>query len=484
MANHAKAIINDDVLREADRIFCESRLINFVRQAWSVVENGTPLKEGWHMEAICDHLEAVHYGEINRLLINIPPGTMKSTLVNVFFPAWEWARGYKHYKYLTAAHEQSLSIRDNLKMRKLIESDWFQDLWGIRFRADQNQKTYFENVDGGFRQATAVGSMTGKRGHRVIWDDPQSVEGSHSDKSRETAIRVFRETLPSRLIDPVDSAIIIVMQRLHEHDVSGEILEGDYEYVHLCLPMEYEPDRKCKTIIGFEDPRTEEGELLFPERFPREVVERDKKAMGSYAVAGQLQQRPAPKGGGIFREAWWRYYKVLPKMRYRVIYGDTANKTGKENDYTVFQCWGMGIDNNLYLIDLIRGKWEAPELLVRAKTFWNKHRHGDGFTGALRSFKIEDKASGTGLIQTLKKEHGVPVEGIQRDTDKVTRAYDVVPQVEAGFVYLPEDAIFLSDLISELSQFPNASHDDQVDPLMDAISDNLVNGIIDYSKLV
>jgi len=224
-----------------ERELYKNSLVEFVQGAWHVLEPETPYVHGWHVEAVCEHLEAVHYGKINRLLINIPPGAMKSTLVSVFFPAWEWgARGKPSNKYINGAHESSLSVRDTLKMRRLVQSEWFQTLYpDIEMTKDQNQKTYFENTVTGFRQATAVTSMTGKRGDRIIWDDPHSVEDAHSPANLSTAIRVLKETLPTRLTNPINSAIIIVMQRLNEEDVSGYILKNDLGYTHLCLPMEY-----------------------------------------------------------------------------------------------------------------------------------------------------------------------------------------------------------------------------------------------------
>lgn len=457
---------------EVEREACRRSLATFVREAWAVLEPGQKYIHGWHVDAICEHLEAITAGELTRLLINIPPGTMKSTLVSVFWPAWEWGpRDMSHVRFIGASHEQGLAIRDTRKMRRLITSDWFQARWPLKLTGDQNEKMFYENEATGFRQACAVKSMTGRRGDRVAWDDPHSVEAALSQAERETALRVFQETLPTRLNNPDSSAIVIVMQRLHEADVSGFILEGDYGYEHLCLPMEFEVDRSCVTSIGFQDPRKEEGELLFPERFPREVVERDKKVMGALAVAGQFQQRPAPRGGGVFKDEWWQYYSVLPTIKWRGVWADTAQKAKESSDYSVFQCWGESDSGKAVLIDQVRGKWEAPELLAQARAFWAKHKAVSGM-GNLRSFRIEDKVSGTGLIQTLKRE-GVPVQGIPRNAgrDKVTRAMDAAPSVEAGQVMLPRAAPWLSDFLAEASAFPTGSHDDQVDPMCDAVAD-------------
>lgn len=448
-------------------------LAYFVRRAWKSLEPAQPYSHGWHIDALCEHLQAVSAGQITRLLINIPPGTMKSMMVGVMWPAWEWgAMGRKSMRIIGASHEAKLATRDNLHMRRLVASPWYQSLWPTVLTTDQNEKTFFQNMDMGWRQSCAVTSMTGRRGDRVIWDDPHSVEDAYSPAALETATRVFRETLPTRLNNPDSSAIIIVMQRLAEDDVSGVILGGDFGYEHLMLPMEYEPGRKCATSIGFTDPRKEDGELLFPARFSRETVDRDKKIMGAHAVAGQFQQRPNPLGGGIFRDEWWRYYRATPPLEYRTIYADTAQKTKEANDYSVFQCWGKSTMGQAVLIDQIRGKWEAPELLAQARAFYAKHKAAPS-TGKLRAMKVEDKASGTGLIQTLKRE-GVPVIAIQRNTDKVTRAMDVLPMIESGNVLLPEDAPWLSEYLAEASGFPTGAHDDQLDPTMDAIGDMLM----------
>ena len=464
---------HDIDIKAAERELCRRSFSHFIRRAWKHIIPDRYI-HNWHVDAIAEHFEAVADGQITRLLVNVPPGTSKSTITGIMYPAWLWGpKGQPEHKFIGAAHEQGLAVRDSRMMRELVTSEWFQSLWPLKLAGDQNEKLFFENEKRGFRQACAVASMTGRRAHTIAWDDALNPEKAHSDTHRETAIRILRETLPTRLSDPEKSAIIIVMQRLHENDPSGYLLSYDSGYEHLCLPMEFDPSRRCITSLGWQDPRTEEGELLFPGRFPREVVDRDKTAMGEYATAGQFQQLPSPLGGGIFKDEWWQYYTVLPKIKYRMIYADTAQKTKEQNDFSVFQCWGKGDDGRIYLLDMVRGKWEAPELLVTAKAFWDKHKAEPRTMGILRQFKPEDKSSGTGLIQQLAK-HRVPVVGIQRGTDKVTRSMDVVPQIQAGNVMLPESAPWLSDLLSEATGFPNATHDDILDPLMDAITDMLI----------
>lgn len=476
-------ILTNHDLIEIEKELCKRSLSEFVRRAWHVLEPANPYIHGWHVDAVCEHLEAITRGDLNRLLINIPPGTMKSTLVSVFWPAWEWGpMSMPAMRIISSSHSESLAVRDTLKMRRLVASDWFQERWPVRMTSDQNQKTYYENTSTGFRQASAVNSLTGKRGDRVIWDDPHNVKNANSEKEREAALETFSGTLPTRVNSPEKSAIIIVMQRLHENDVSGYILSHDLPYEHLMLPMEYDPSRACTTSIGFTDPRTYEGELLFPGRFPRHVVERDKAQMtmqfGSYHVAGQFQQSPTPRGGGIIKTHWFQYYDGIPRIKYRVIYADTAQKTKTHNDYTVFECWGYGEDGRIYLLDLIRGKYEAPELQRIAESFWIKQKNMNQIgIGTLRCMAIEDKSSGTGLIQNLKadKKLKIPVKEIPRSVDKVERGENAAPMIENGYVVLPRHAEWLPEFLQETEKFPNGAHDDQVDPMLDAIQDMLLS---------
>lgn len=458
-------ILDQATIDAAERELCKRSFAAFARRAWPILEPATPLKWGWALDAICDHLEAVTRGDIRRLLMNVPPGSMKSLLTGVLWPAWEWGpRGMPDKRFIGTAHKQDLAVRDSMKCRRLIQSEWYQRLWPVALTSDQNAKTKFENAATGFREAMAFTSMTGARGDRVILDDPHSVDDANSVALLAAGVKTFREALPSR-VNNDQSAIVIVMQRLHEKDVSAEAVALGYD--HLCIPMRFEAKR-APTSIGWIDPRATPGELMFPDRFPEAQVVELETSLGSYAAAGQLQQRPAPMGGGIFKDDWWQIVDMAPACEWRAIYGDTAQKTGQQNDYSVFQCWGRTRHGQAIKLDQIRGKWEAPELLTQARAFWNKHKAMDN--GPLRAMKIEDKVSGTGLIQTLKRE-GVPILPIQRDRDKVTRAYDAAPMIESGNVLLLKNDLSLSDFLAEASAFPNGANDDQIDPMMDAIAD-------------
>jgi predicted phage terminase large subunit-like protein len=455
------AALEEAMIDDEERELCALSLGTFARLAWPMLEPATPLKWGWALDAICDHLEAVTRGDIKRLLMNVPPGSMKSLLTGVIWPAWEWGpRGKPELRFLGTAHKQDLAVRDNLKCRRLIKSAWYQHLWPVTITGDQDAKTKFENDKTGFREAMAFTSLTGSRGDRVILDDPHSVDDANSQTKLAGDIVTFREAVPSR-VNNDDSAIIIVMQRLHESDVSSVALELGYE--HLCIPMRFEEDRRCTTSIGWADPRTIEGDLMFPERFPeRQVVELE-TSLGSYAAAGQLQQRPAPLGGGIFKTGWWQYYRAeaLPQVK-RIIHSwDTAFKTKASNDYSVRTIWAE-CERGYYLLDVWKQKVEFPELKRMVLSFPDQHKP--------HAILVEDKASGQSLIQELRRETMLPIVPIKVDTDKVARAFAVTPVIESGRVFLPEGAPWLADYIASLATFPNGAHDDDVDSTTQALA--------------
>lgn len=441
-------------------------LSSFTKAAWHVLEPGQPYKHGWHLDAISDHLEAVTRGQITRLLINIPPGTMKSLSVGVMWPAWEWGpRGLPHMRYLGTSHSQPLAIRDNLKMRRLVSSRWYQERWPIELMADQNAKTKFENTSTGFREAMAFVSLTGSRGDRVLIDDPLSVDNANSDAEREGVNDTFRESVPTRLNNPDVSAIIAVMQRLHENDMSGLIMANDFGYEHLMLPMEFEPERRCRTSIGFVDPRRHDGELLFPERFPREVVERDKKVMGAYATAGQFQQRPAPREGGLFKAAWLKpcLMKDLPRRETLTVYGGSDYAvTANGGDYTVHGVAGLDAQGGLWLLDVWR-KQAASDQWIEA------------FCDMVLQWKPQAWAEETGQIKSgvgpfrdrrmRERKAYVVCEAFPTRGDKAIRAQSIRGRMALDGLYVPIDAPWYEQFVSELTTFPAGKNDDQVDML-------------------
>lgn len=498
---------NEEYL-QIEREYCSRKLINFVQRAWPIIEPGTEFINGWAIGAICEHYQAITEGQITRLLVTVPPGTSKSTISQVMFPPWEWGpRAMPHLRIIGASFEITNAMRDNRKTRMIIESEWYQKLWPLKLTTDQNTKGYFENEYRGFRQCCAVDSMTGKRGDRVNWDDPTSVKNAKSPVEIANANFTFSRVLPTRLNNQTTSSISVILQRTAKNDVAALAIERDY--VHLMLPMEFESKRKCYTCIGFEDPRTEENQLLFPELFPRTAVEELKLALGSDGYASQMQQRPNPEGGGIIKSKWFGLWEKLPEMLYREIYADTAMKTGEQHDYSVFQCWGKSKNGNIYLIDQIRGKWEAPELKRQAIAFWIKNVQLDARTyGALRRMCIEDKASGTGLIQSIREEGRIPIFPIKEEDkrttesrnkrqadskqervskDKYTRVYAITPILEAGMVYLEKDAPYLFEFLDECESFTaddTHPHDDQIDPMVYAINGMIAQSVTPWWQQV
>lgn len=460
----------------------EESLADFVIQAWHILEPSTELKWGWAMEAICDHLEAVTRGEIKRLLMNVPPGSMKSLLTNVMWPAWEWGpRHMPSKRFLSTAHKQDLAIRDNLKCRRLITSDWYQSRWPVQITGDQNAKTKFENSATGFREAMAFTSMTGSRGDRVTLDDPLSVDDATSEAALLAAETTFREALPTR-VNNDESAIVVIMQRLHEKDTSGIILAERLPYVHLMLPMRFEPSRRCVTPI-FEDPRKTEGELMFPERFTEAAVNELEKTLGDYATAGQLQQRPSPAGGGILKIdhfQLWPANQDLPVIEYVVQSVDPAFTEKTTGDPTAFTSWGIFSHKGkrgALLLDVWAEHLGYPQLRSKLVEEWHTvYGKTDGRKGKKAdALLIEQKASGQSLIQDLRQAN-LPALPYLPTTDKVSRAHQAAPILELDILWIPESrndpgkpVTWARAFLKELEQFPNAEHDDMVDSFTQSI---------------
>src|SRR6266567_1403359 len=287
-------------------------LIAFVRYFWHVLEPETPFVDGWPLWAMCEHLEAVTFGEIRRLLINVPPGFMKSMLVNVFWPAWEWGpQERRHYRYVAFSYSASLTERDNDKFRTIITSTEYQQLYGpLKTSAEgvglRNKTTIkVMNTHTGWKLASSVGGIgTGERGDRIMIDDPHNVIESESETVREYTTRWFRESISSRFNSLDTGALVIIMQRVHYDDISGVALGPEFDYCHLMIPWNYDPTRAIENSIGWNDPRDVDGEAAWPDRFSDEAMARQKAEIGPYGWAGQFQQSPVPRGEGIFKREW------------------------------------------------------------------------------------------------------------------------------------------------------------------------------------
>lgn len=422
----------------------------FAKAAWKVLEPRAELKWGWALDAICVHLEAVSSGEITKLLMNVPPGCMKSLLTGVMFPAWEWTNPAKRaYRYLGTAHKQPLALRDNLKCRRLIQSRWYQDRWPIQLTTDQNAKTKFENAETGFREAMAFSGMTGSRGDRVLLDDPLSVDDANSEAALLAAELTFTEALPTRLNDPDKSATIVIMQRLHESDTSGLILSRNLGFTHLMLPMRFEPGRRCSTVLGFSDPRKVDGELLFPERFSEKAVAGLERTMGEYATAGQFQQRPTPRGGGMFKTKhvmYWPAKSALPDFQYVVQSYDTAFTDKTANDPTACTVWGVFTHNKkkcVLLLDAWDERLTYPKLRPKILADW-KAVYGQDSKNQMKPGRradavlVEEKGSGISLIQDLRAGNVPALSYNPGKADKFGRASQALPLYEMDLMYVLE----------------------------------------------
>lgn len=390
---------------------------------------------------------------------------MKSLITSVAFPAWGLGKK-PHKKFLCGAYSDDLSTDLSTKTRDIMESQWYRDAFPkTMLRTDQNEKTRFDTTARGYRIAASVGGgrATGFGGDIVIIDDPLNPKKADSKADRFTANKWILRTMKNRLNNKNTGIIILVMHRLHTNDPSGLLLEqGGWE--HIRLPAENDGPPKTfffKRPYVTNDGREvkakiwKSGEVLHPERFPGEFLLDEKK--DSYYYAGQYQQTPVPDGGGMIKLAWIKRFTVAPVFDYIVISGDTASKAEEINDPSVFLVIGVTKTAN-YLIDVVKGRWEYPDLKRTIMSLGNKW-----MPLGLNAILLEDKSSGMALIQDLKRETKLPIIPILPEADKVTRMRAESGQIESGRWYAPESAPWLADYEFEITSFPKVDHDDQVD---------------------
>jgi predicted phage terminase large subunit-like protein len=495
-------------------------LIEFVRYFWHVLEPQTPMVEGWAMESICTHLEAVTFGEINRLLITVPPGFSKSLMTSCFWPLWEQsAMGLAHMRYVCFSYSASLTERDNTRFRDLAMSPEFLELWGDAFTLVKTGETQISNNKTGWKLASSVGGVgTGQRGNRVILDDPHSIKQAESELIRTETTRWFREAMSNRLNDMAADAIVVIMQRSHDEDVAGVIIGGDFDYCVLSIEMELDTSREtfgAPNDIGWIDPRTidednkplspEEcdGVLAWPERFPRSVCEQTKVVIGPFAWAAQYQQSPTSRSGGILKRLWWCLWdgeeaqkyglewndrkgalKEFPHMELIVGSIDTAYGAKQENDYTAMTVFGVWLDQSKNRRAMLMFAW-AKRLPLHGITV-------DAFPGEakvnyearkqdqwgivewvahtckrykIQRLLIEDKTKGRDVSDELRRLYAREnwgVELINPVKDKVSRAHAVVPLLADGSVWAPQTN-WSETVLDQCARFPKAKNDDLTD---------------------
>jgi len=436
----------------------------FIKGAWDTIEPNRFYNDNWHIDAIADHLQAVVNGDIKRLIINIPPRHMKSISVSVALPAWTWTFDPSR-KFLFSSYALMLSIRDSVKCRRLIDSQWYKTHFGDSFSltTDQNQKQRFENNKTGQRIATSVdGALTGEGGDIIVVDDPHNVREAESGTVREGVLDWWDQAMQTRLNDPKNGAFIIIMQRVHENDLTGHILANEYnDWDHLCLPARYEANHPTpvKSTLGFIDPRKKEDELLWSERIDEKTLNNLEKSLGSYGASGQLQQRPMPKGGGILKAEWWTAWdnEKLPDIDYVIQSYDTAFSVKEKSSYSARTTWGVFKQNGLYnaiVIDMWYDRVSYPDLRKIAQQAYEDYEPD--------AVLIEKKASGQSLLQDLRMA-GVPVLEYNPDRDKEARAHASSALLEDGRIFYPSNRKWAKNLIDICATFPTGENDDIVD---------------------
>ena len=499
-----------EALLRADRDKCEKSLIEFVRAGWTSVDN-SPFMENWAIDGLCEHLQAVSDGHIKRLLVNFPPRCSKTLVTSVCWPAWTWAQPQGTFlkgpnvKFLCGSYNHELALQNSNLTRRLILSPWYQARWGSRFgfQPDQNTKHRFDTTKGGSRIANSVtGSLLGIGGDIILIDDPHNTNEVESEAERETVGNWWKEIRSTRLNNPKLSPIVVIMQRLHEEDVTGLILNGPDadEWVHFMVPMEHEVDRHCSTYYSghtWEDPRTEENELMWPERFGPEEVRGLKRDLGPYMASGRLQQSPQPKGGGILKGPWWKLWGdsreevaaraargedvkplLFPPMGFVIASLDTAYTEKEENDYSALTIWGSWEEAVKLDSSMVGKTTRLPRLMLMNawKDRLEVHQLVERVNSTCARFKvdrliIESAAVGISVAQELQRLYGnagyathlLPAKG-----DKVARAYSVQHMLAEGMIYAP-DREWADMVITECANFPKGAHDDLVDSTTQAL---------------
>lgn len=492
-----------DLQTQVEKKLCEDEHLYFTRRFFKP-RMGFKFMVNWHHQYVAWLIDEVIKGNIANLVINVPPGAGKTELTTNLIPRGLALNARSRFLYLSFSQSLVEGVSDTA--RDIVKSKDFQAMWNLQVsNSTDSKKEWKITVDdydvGHIYVASMGGQVTGRRAGTladdgftgcIIIDDPLKPEDAFSKIKRDSANRKILNTVNSRKAKS-DTPIIMIMQRLHVEDPTHFVmtgnLPGDWEQVSIpaliddayintlpehiqkLVPRDVERDEKGRQSYW---PLKESLQSLL--QLEKGGQDKDGATVSRYTFSSQYQQEPKKLGGDLVKAEWFDRYHELPVLKWRAIWADTAQKTKEHNDYSVFLCAGLGHDNRLYIIDVRRGKWEAPELIKEAKAFINKHKESNTKIGKLRYMAIEDKASGTMLIQNISRETTLPIKAIQRDTDKLTRTMDVVFYVEDRRVVLPVSAPWLLNYIEEIEGLKadfTHEHDDQWDPTIDAINDSL-----------
>ena len=443
----------------------------FIERVFMHLYPNTVFLPNWHIELIAARLEAVLDGRIKRLIINVPPRSLKSVMASIAFVAWALGRNPSR-QIICASYALDLAEKLAQDTRSVMQSDWYRNVFGHILEGNRPSVGDFQTIKGGGRYSSSVGAaLTGRGGDIIIIDDPLKPDEALSDAERTRANEWFEHTVSSRLNDKKAGAMVIIMQRLHERDLVGHVLaKGDWETLVLPAIAEHEQTYEYDNVFGHHSKTRYPGDVLHPEREPLEILNQLKVTLGEYNFAGQYQHAPAPMGGGIFKLDWIQYFEPQdkPNKFQQVVQSwDTANKETELADYSVCTTWGIqGSDR--YLLDVIRAKMDFPTLKKAVVEQIQKHRP--------QLVLIEDKASGTQLIQELRSMGHSIVKEFKPQGDKFMRARAQTASFEGGFVKLPRQAIWLDAYVQELLTFPRGRYDDQVDSTVQALAWCAVHG--------
>lgn len=475
---------------------------SFYRRAFLHLHQNRDFALSWYIDAISEFLTGMRMGQFKRGNINISPRFGKTLQCSVAFPMW-WLGDEPWMKIICGSYSAELSYEIHEKCRTIANASWYRKAFpefnishvdDLTDKANtKNTQKQFTTTSGGQRIAVSTfGTVTGKGGDLIIGDDLMNPDEASSEVKRQSTIDWIKNTLFSRFDDKKNGLFLNVQQRLHANDFTGTFVDSTWE--SLVLPVKFE-ERRVYTFGNFSK-TVEAGEWLDEKRYGQEEMDEDIKNMGSRNHSTQYMQKTIPDDGEIFKRAYFKYYTYVPVLDYRCIYADTASKEDRSNDYSVFMCWGLRTINGrkyAYLLDVMRLKVSTPKLLKAAKEFWKKHSEdlsspllfaNDWIPtmyelekcGELIKLAVEDKSSGIGLIQLLEDETNIPVTKLDPDKDKVSRANDILPRMESGQVYFPNDAPWLLDLEKELLIFSakkGKNKKDQVDTLTYAVRDLL-----------
>tara|TARA_R110002073_G_scaffold218178_1_gene378433 strand:+ start:527 stop:1960 length:1434 start_codon:yes stop_codon:yes gene_type:complete len=458
-----------------NKTLCEMSFYEFFKQAWHIVEPAIELSSNWHHKYICDALQEEAERIIAKkpktkdIIINVPFRSTKSLIVTVMFPVWSWIKDPK-LRFITSSYSANLSIELATKSRDIIFSEWFKSRWGTIFhiKKDQNLKERYENNHMGMRRATSVGgTVTGQGGDFLIVDDPLSPQMANSATERENANEWYRTTFYSRLNSPKIGVRIIIMQRVHEDDLSGFLLDREtrLNYNHICIPATIDGEVKPKKLENFYD----DNGLFWDERFGQDVLDDYKKALGSYGYAGQLMQTPTPLDSGMIRQEWFKIdrYREDGVVNFVI---DPAYTANQKNDPSALLAY-IYKDNKWQIIDCTNVYKEFPDLVKFIPQWVTKN----GYTNKSRIF-VEPKASGKSIVQTLIRETGLNVREDKPPTkDKVARVADISATLESGRVGLLQGS-WNNEFLDQLTKFPSAKHDDMVDCLVMAVNKEIWTG--------